>query len=482
MPGAVLRHPPQRPDAREQQEQQGHDRWRPTARCGAASDAAWRSAGWPTGMWGQHQRGQQPPHRAEHRQRHQQRLRVQEVGQHQEEAEEEHDEGVAARAQLECLQCHQHHRERHARLLAEQAAVAPEGGGGGQSEHRQQHPAPGQGVPGSPPAAPAMPAPRPSAACTTTAGATRGAARSTRSPPAGTACRGSRAASAAGPARLCVRAWGRCRPGSLPQRQQFEAGPPVNLSLVRAALGAGQAQAVGQAELVGAHDPSRPAATAAPRVRAGRRHASRTTADDGPRCWCRGSAGRPPNRAAWRPSSRRSSSAGRRGGSCAPLRSRRRRHGGSAALRRRRLRPPAAVRSDAPAAGRRGTASPAARPSRRGTGRAETVVDTASVGSRCRPRDGSSKAMWAWTCPPAGHVDPGQAGVWGRVTFQADAMPGAPVGGRGGQHHLDQRRVTREHRLHRLQVQPQPAQRVVGQVHRPPPRCRRAGRSARSRG
>ena len=43
-----------------------------------------------------------------------------------EEAEEEDDEGIAPRPQLERLQRHQRDRERDARLLAEQRAVGPE--------------------------------------------------------------------------------------------------------------------------------------------------------------------------------------------------------------------------------------------------------------------------------------------------------------------------------------------------------------------
>ena len=93
---------------------------------------------------GEHERGQQAPDRDQHRGGDRERLRIEEVRQHDEEAEEEHDEGVAAGAQLERLQRHQHHRHRHAGLLAEQGAVRPEGQPGRQQQHRDQHPAPGQ--------------------------------------------------------------------------------------------------------------------------------------------------------------------------------------------------------------------------------------------------------------------------------------------------------------------------------------------------
>jgi hypothetical protein len=85
------------------------------------------------------QRGQQAQQRQQHGERGGQRLREEEVGEHREEAQEEDDEGVAPRPQLQRLERQQHTIERHARVAAEQRAVRGVGGG---QRHRQQRDAP----------------------------------------------------------------------------------------------------------------------------------------------------------------------------------------------------------------------------------------------------------------------------------------------------------------------------------------------------
>ena len=82
----------------------------PSSAVRAASAAGLAQARLADRHVGQHERGQQAPHRDQHRHRDRQRLRVEEVREDEEEAEEEDDERVAARAQLERLQRHQHDR------------------------------------------------------------------------------------------------------------------------------------------------------------------------------------------------------------------------------------------------------------------------------------------------------------------------------------------------------------------------------------
>ena len=138
---AVLRHAPQRSEAREQHEHQGHDR---RAEEGRARRQRARLA--QTRLTdrhvGEHERGQQSPHRDQHRCSHRQRLRIEKVCQHDEEAEEEDDEGIAPRAQLERLQRHQRDRHRDAGFFAEQRPVRPERQSCGQQQHRDDDPAP----------------------------------------------------------------------------------------------------------------------------------------------------------------------------------------------------------------------------------------------------------------------------------------------------------------------------------------------------
>ena len=114
-------------DAREQHEQHDHDRRAEQARPCAASAPARVSGGRPTGMCASTSAVSRPHTETSIAAGDQHRLRVQEVRQHDEEAEEEHHQRVAARAQLQRLQRHQHHQHGDAGFLAEQRAVAPPG-------------------------------------------------------------------------------------------------------------------------------------------------------------------------------------------------------------------------------------------------------------------------------------------------------------------------------------------------------------------
>jgi len=86
---------------------------------------------------------------------HRQRLRIEEVGQQREEAQEEHHHGVAPRAQLQRLERQQHDDQRHARIAPDDGAVRHQRE---QHRQRQQHgrdPACWQGPPAAgQPAAP----------------------------------------------------------------------------------------------------------------------------------------------------------------------------------------------------------------------------------------------------------------------------------------------------------------------------------------
>ena len=130
-PGAahtVRRQAPERAEAGEQQKQHRHQRQPQQRRAGRRHV-------------GQHQRGQQAPGRDQHRQRGEQRLRVQAVRQHQEKTQEKHHHRVAPGAQLQRLQRHQHHQHHHAGLAAQQGALAPGGQADGHHQHRQDLPA-----------------------------------------------------------------------------------------------------------------------------------------------------------------------------------------------------------------------------------------------------------------------------------------------------------------------------------------------------
>ena len=139
----ILRQAPQRADAREQHEEQQHHRHaqRRRARRHTGSAPQRRPAHRHVG---QHQCRQQAPHRHQQPQPGGQRLRIQEVREHQEEAQEEHHQRVAPRAQLQGLERHQHHQQRDAGLLAQQRALAPQREAGGQHQQAADDPAVGQ--------------------------------------------------------------------------------------------------------------------------------------------------------------------------------------------------------------------------------------------------------------------------------------------------------------------------------------------------
>ena len=143
--GSVLGYAPQGPDAREQHEQQRHDG---RAEQGGArrERAGLAQAGLSGRHVGEHERRQQAPHRHQHGAGNEQRLRIQEVREHQEETEEEHDEGVASGAQLEGLERHQRHRHRDAGLLAEERLIRPQRQARGHAQHQQDDAAAGQGA------------------------------------------------------------------------------------------------------------------------------------------------------------------------------------------------------------------------------------------------------------------------------------------------------------------------------------------------
>ena len=149
-----------------------------------ASAAAWRIVGRPAGMCASVSAVSQPHTDSAGAHRGEERLRVQERREHQEEAEEEHHQRVAPRAQLQRLQRHQHDQQRDAGVLADQRLLDGEREHRGQPEQpqhraaaRQRRLAPGE------PAAPA-PAPRPSCPPPTAAGGTGAARSSSRSAPA----------------------------------------------------------------------------------------------------------------------------------------------------------------------------------------------------------------------------------------------------------------------------------------------------------
>ena len=121
--GAVGGDAPQRGQAGKQREQQRHDRrarQRHAARC-AGRLPQWRAA---VGQVGQHQRGQQAPHRQTDAQRRQQRLRAQQRRPQREEPQKKDHVGVAPGAHLQRLERQQHDDERDAGLGPQQGAVA----------------------------------------------------------------------------------------------------------------------------------------------------------------------------------------------------------------------------------------------------------------------------------------------------------------------------------------------------------------------
>jgi hypothetical protein len=131
---------------------------------------------------GQHQRRQQAPHRHQHRHRPvASDCEYRKLRQHQEEAEEEDHQRVAPRAQFQRLQRHQHHQQRDAGLLAQQRAFGPQRQPAA-SQHQDggDDPAVGQRPPRQASAArqPSRPSTR---ACTTAAGAAGAARWSSRS-------------------------------------------------------------------------------------------------------------------------------------------------------------------------------------------------------------------------------------------------------------------------------------------------------------
>ena len=131
---SVLRQAPQRPDARKEQEQRGHQRQAEQCRAGGEPGGA------PQGRLADRHAGQdlgrqQTPGGHRHRQPDQQRLRIQALRERQEEAEEEHHQRITAPAQLQHLQRQQHHQHGHAGLLAQQAALGEHGEPGGHQHH-----------------------------------------------------------------------------------------------------------------------------------------------------------------------------------------------------------------------------------------------------------------------------------------------------------------------------------------------------------
>ena len=134
----VARHAPQRAlDAREQEEQRQRQRRRQAQDAGAHQEALAQRRQRAAELEA-HLGRQQRQHRGRHQQRRADALLVEEVGQHQEEAQEDHHEQVAPRVHLEHLEGHQQHQHRHPGVAPEQGLVAVGDPRHGERRQRQQ--------------------------------------------------------------------------------------------------------------------------------------------------------------------------------------------------------------------------------------------------------------------------------------------------------------------------------------------------------
>ena len=122
----IQRHSPQRTgDARKQQKERGRDRQRLQQHehhCAQTSREPRLVRAELHRQHGEQQRG----HPGERQHRHRDRLRVEEPGQQQKEAEKDHHEQIPARAQLQQLQSHRQHQRGDSRFAAEHRAVLRE--------------------------------------------------------------------------------------------------------------------------------------------------------------------------------------------------------------------------------------------------------------------------------------------------------------------------------------------------------------------